>query len=223
VEKLCETAEEPFVSREALALDISRVVSRVVSGEPIDTAERGAALAAKYPELGMNAELIGQAIDRAANMVGMIKAAPAPPQLPREQSQPVVDTRVDVAEIERLAAPAAPPVHKPAVAPRVLSIDDELAAAIDAEIGNLVTARKPVPEGAATDVVEQEEAPFETEAELVDEELEAPLEEEFEPAVEDDVGPAEEGLEQSWPELEPPAAPSPKGPLAALRRAFFRR
>ena len=202
------------MSREALALDISRVVSRVVSGEPIDTAERGAALAAKYPELGMNAELIGQAIDRAANMVGMIKTAPAPP---RDEPQPVVSSRIDVAEIERPPELAAPPVHKPAVAPRVLSIDDELAAAIDAEIGNLVTTRKPEPEAAATEAVKPEEASFETEAELIDEEVEAPLEEEFQP-------PEEGELEAAWQEVEsPPAASPPKGPLAALRRAFFRR
>jgi hypothetical protein len=216
VDKLCETTEELFVSREALALDISRVVSRVVSGEPIDTAERGAALAAKYPELGMNAELIGQAIDRAANMVGMIKTAPAPPQLPREEPQPVVSTRVDVAEIERPAAPVAASVPKPVLPPRAVSIDDELAAAIDAEIGNLVTTRKPTPLAAVAEAVEQDEATFEAEAKSVDEDVESPPEEDFDPLEE------EEALEQSWPEP-PPAAPPPKGPLASLRRAFFRR
>ena len=71
------------MSREALSLDISRVVSRVVSGEPIDTAENGAALAAKYPDLGMSGTLISQAIDRAAGMVGMIKNAPEPVKQPR--------------------------------------------------------------------------------------------------------------------------------------------
>lgn len=207
------------MSREALALDISRVVSRLVSGEPIDTAERGAALAAKYPELGMNAELIGQAIDRAANMVGMIKTAPAPPKLTREQPQPVVDSRVEVAEIERSAAPVAPPTPKPMVPPRALSIDDELAAAIDAEIGNLVTARTPATtEPVADTEFEQPEAYAEAETESwLEEDNEAPAAEETEP-------PVDEELEQSWPEAEqPPAAPPSKGPLSALRRAFFRR
>jgi hypothetical protein len=209
VEKLCETPEEQFVSREALALDISRVVSRVVSGEPIDTAERGAALAAKYPELGMNAELIGQAIDRAANMVGMIKTAPAPPKLSREEPQPVVSTRTEVAEIER-PTPVVSPAQRPTVAPRAFSIDDELAAAIDAEIGNLVTARKPDPAAPVEAVFEQAE-------DSIDMEMEPSVGEEIE-------SPVEPTLEQSWPEPDPPpTSPTSKGPFSAIRRAFFRR
>ena len=133
------------MSREALALDISRVVSRLVSGEPIDTAERGAALAAKYPELGMNAELIGQAIDRAAGMVGLIRSAPAPAKVEREAAAPVAESYAEVAEMER--PEPAPTVSEPApvIPPVELSIDDELAAAIDAEIGNLVTDRRTAP------------------------------------------------------------------------------
>ena len=50
------------MSREALSLEISQAVSRVVSGEPVDAAERGAFLAAKYPELGMSGEMISEAI-----------------------------------------------------------------------------------------------------------------------------------------------------------------
>ena len=72
------------MSREALSLDISRLVARVVAGEPIDTAERGAALAAKYPDLGMSGVLIGQAIDRAVGMVGMIRSAPRPAKRSKE-------------------------------------------------------------------------------------------------------------------------------------------
>ena len=215
------------MSREALALDISRVVSRLVSGEPIDTAERGAALAEKYPELGMNAELIGQAIDRAANMVGMIKTAPAPPKLTREQPQPVVSSLVEVAEIERPAAPVAPPAPKPVVPPRALSIDDELAAAIDAEIGNLVTTRKPAPAvPVAAPVFEQAEAWVETETEpSIEEDAEAPVEEDTELSIEKQLQRSmEEELQQSWPEPEPPPpAPPSKGPFSALRRAFRRR
>ncbi len=73
------------MSREALSLEISQVVSRVVSGEPIDTAERGLMLALKYPELGMSGEMIGAAIVRAANMVGMIKSAPMPAAWPDDR------------------------------------------------------------------------------------------------------------------------------------------
>ena len=140
------------MSREALALDISRVVSRVVSGEPIDTAERGAALAAKYPELGMNAELIGQAIDRAAGMVSMIRTAPALSKSSPDNAQPVANRPVEVAEIERPKPSPAVSASAPVVPPVALSIDDELAAAIDAEIGNLITDRRSMsPEPALAD------------------------------------------------------------------------
>lgn len=175
------------MSREALALDISRVVSRVVSGEPIDTAERGAALAAKYPELGMNAKLIGQAIDRAAGMVGMIRSAPAPAKAAREAAEPVAASRMEVAEMERPKPSPAVSAPAPLVPPVAFSIDDELAAAIDAEIGNLISDRRPSPAEPAV--------------------TEAPI------------------LEQTWPEPDPPTPTTqpPKGPLATLRRAFFRR
>jgi hypothetical protein len=148
------------LSREALALDISRIVSRVVSGEAVDTVERGAALAAKYPEVGMSGESISEAIARAAGMVGMIKSAPPPqrmPPLPRAQSVaaaaiaeqaaapdagPVAEPEVPVVEA-RSAPPAAPVVPSSAQA-----FDDLLAAAIDAEIGDLVSGRRPPTNGA---------------------------------------------------------------------------
>ena len=133
------------MSREALSLDISRLVSRVVSGEAIDTAERGAALAAKYPELGMTAELIGQAIDRAAGMVGMIRSAPAPEKAVREAANSVAASHVEVAEMERPKPAPAVSTPAPVIPPVALGIDDELAAAIDAEIGNLVTDRRTAP------------------------------------------------------------------------------
>ena len=66
------------MSREALSLEISQVVSRVVNGEAIDAKAQGAMLAQKYPELGMSGEMIGEAIMRAASMVGMIKSTPMP-------------------------------------------------------------------------------------------------------------------------------------------------
>jgi hypothetical protein len=148
VEKLCETAEEQSVSREALSLDISRLVSRVVSGEAIDTAEKGAALAAKYPDVGMSGELIGQAIERAAGMVGMIRAAPAAPKPSPGAAATRAAGGLTVANRQTAnghggRAPAALPVA-------AQSIDDELAAAIDAEIGNLVSGQRTAPTAPAT-------------------------------------------------------------------------
>lgn len=136
------------MSREALSLEISRLVSRVVSGEEIDTAEKGVALAAKYPGVGMSGEMIGQAIDRAAGMVGMIRSAPTPPKPPRGLSMtPIAEVRIaEDGQIDKRESVSNRPANSyPAekAATVVLpvatqSIDDELAAAIDAEIGNLV-------------------------------------------------------------------------------------
>lgn len=144
------------MSREALSLDISRLVSRVVRGEPIDIAERGAALAEQYPDLGMSGALISQAIERAAGMVGMIRSAPEPPKPPR----PRVEMPVAVLPANgngngaarngtaaRFAAREEQPLQKARPAPvalpvAALSIDDDLAAAIDAEIGNIVSGHK---------------------------------------------------------------------------------
>jgi hypothetical protein len=58
------------VSSAELSREISRLVVRIVGGEAIDVSAQGAALAARFPELGMSAELIGKAISRAASMVG---------------------------------------------------------------------------------------------------------------------------------------------------------
>jgi hypothetical protein len=149
------------VSREALSLDISQVVSRVVRGEPIDPTEKGAALAAKYPDLGMSAELIGAAITRAAGMVGrirdepLVKAKPAKPQPPMPAQMP----KANGVELDRPIA-VAPSMNggangsavgkasggkngHPTVAtpPLSRSIDEALASAIDAEIGALVTGQ----------------------------------------------------------------------------------
>jgi len=185
VEELCETAEEQSVSREALSLDISRLVARVVAGEPIDTAERGAALAAKYPDLGMSGALIGQAIDRAVGMVGMIRSAPRPARRSKESAEqsPIVTpaaillvdeppgassplppnggfaesaqvvlppaealgrTEVsalseDVSAPSEMAEGSAAPSLTSTIEPTARSIDDSVAVAIDAEIGNLVS------------------------------------------------------------------------------------
>ena len=187
------------MSREALALDISRVVSRVVSGEDIDTAERGAALAAKYPDLGMSGELIGEAIARAAGMVGLIRSAPPPqkaslvPPKPAkiEPAAPVMPAAaIQPAVMPSTPAAAAPPPTVPASAPAVfLSIDDDLAAAIDAEIGNLVTGRKAEPDARPS-------------------------------ANGNGHAPAE--AEHASAATGPNGTAPQKGPLSALRRVFFR-
>jgi hypothetical protein len=185
------------VSREALALDISRIVSRVVSGEAVDTVERGAALAAKYPEVGMSGESISEAIARAAGMVGMIKSAPPPQRMPPVTRSEPVAAKVAVEppgapEVALLAKPSAPAVEAqsplradPAIPPSAQAIDDLLAAAIDAEIGDLVSGRRPP---------------------------DAPGRNGSMPALPDGT-PAETPAEHGT---------SRKGPLAALRRALFK-
>ena len=183
------------LSREALALDISRVVSRVVSGEAVDTVERGAALAAKYPEVGMSGESISEAIARAAGMVGMIKSAPPPSKMPPSvRSEPgAAKFGVDPAVAPEIAVTAAPlpaieaqppPRAAPAVPSSTQAIDDLLAAAIDAEIGDLVSGRRPPDAPGANGAL---------------------------PATQD--APAE---------MHPEQGTSRKGPLAALRRALFK-
>jgi len=169
------------VSREALSLEISHLVSRVVKGEPIDIPGTGAALAAKYPDTGMSGMLIGQAIERAAGMVGMIRSAPPPvrqkpslrvvesssppavanePALPVETGAPAmpVESHGPAESVSAAAAETTVALHTPdlssdtannsALLSVANSIDEDLAAAIDAEIGNLVfgqTAKAPAP------------------------------------------------------------------------------
>jgi hypothetical protein len=127
------------VSREALSLDISQLVSRVVAGEAIDVAEKGAALAAKYPDLGMSGELIAQAIERAAGMVGMIRTAPAEPRMSPVARDVPAPTPSPAGNGHSRPVPKPASVKLPVA---VSLIDDDLAAAIDAEIGSLVTSGK---------------------------------------------------------------------------------
>ncbi len=124
------------MSREALSLEISQVVARVVSGEPVDAAERGTHLAQKYPGLGMSGEMIGEAIRRAAGMVGMIRKAPMPAAWPQDPVPDAARTALTVNGSSNGArtAPSLPPCVGPA-------IGDDLAAAIDEEIGILVSGR----------------------------------------------------------------------------------
>ena len=73
-----EIREERPVPRAALSLEISRLVSRVLSGETLDTAASGDELALRFPDAGMTGDMIAQAIDNAAGMVGMIREGGAP-------------------------------------------------------------------------------------------------------------------------------------------------
>jgi hypothetical protein len=139
VEKLWED-EEPAMSREALSLEISRIVSQVVSGEPIDAAERGARLAVKYPDVGMSGEMIGEAITRAAGMVGMIKSAPKPNSWPDRIRDAAPAVAEETKRVEAPATNGAKAASNGALPIVARSIDGDLAAAIDAEIGNLVSA-----------------------------------------------------------------------------------
>jgi hypothetical protein len=126
------------MSREALSLEISQVVSRVVSGDAIDVAEQSVMLALKYPDLGMSGEMIGEAIVRAANMVGMIKSAPAPVSWP-DASVAAKTPKMPV------AAGIAMPSRSAEMSALDRSMEDELASAIDAEIGSLVAERTASP------------------------------------------------------------------------------
>ena len=156
------------MSREALSLEISQVVARVVSGEPIDLTERGKQLAKKYPDLGMTPEMIREAIQRAAGMVGMIKNASQQREDLHEPAtvEPAVPPPPPPAPLPAFVAEPPPAAkHKPA--PQLSdTIERDLAHAIDQEIGNLVTGRITplpkaiIPKGVATSSEDvEEEAP----------------------------------------------------------------
>jgi hypothetical protein len=119
------------LSREALSLEISRVVACLVSGEPIDIAERSAMLALQFPDQGMSGEMIGEAIQRAAGMVGMIKSAPAPADWPAE---PVVATTESGPKPEPAASE--PDAPEPLDAERAASLRAELAPALEAALAS---------------------------------------------------------------------------------------
>ena len=83
------------MSSAELSLEISRIVSRAMGGEPIDVAVHSQELAARFSDLGMSAELIGKAIARAAGMVGIAldgagqeDLLPAAPLAAATQDQP---------------------------------------------------------------------------------------------------------------------------------------
>ena len=134
-------AEPQTHSSAELALEISRLVSRALSGETIDTALSGAALAARFPEAGMSGEMIAQAIERATGMVGMIRDG------------------------KGADAPNAPETAGAEGSDTEQATDAALAAAIDAELSDLVGA--PMPEASLLPTPDAEESqgeqPSETE------------------------------------------------------------
>ncbi len=128
------------MSRAALSLEISQVVSRIMGGEPVDAAERGTLLARKYPELGMSGEMIGEAIVSAAGMMDMIRRGSMPRTGPGPSAAPN-------------ATNGANGNHALALLPAVArSIEDDLASAIDAEFGGFRAKRAAArsPNGRAT-------------------------------------------------------------------------
>lgn len=65
------------MSRAELSLEISRLVSRVMKGEALDTAACGDDLALRFPDAGLTGSMIAEAIDSAAGMVGLIRQGEA--------------------------------------------------------------------------------------------------------------------------------------------------
>jgi hypothetical protein len=207
----------------------------VVSGETVDIAERGAALAAKYPDVGMSAEMIGQAIERAAGMVGMIKSAPEPKKqaldFTARAPQPAGSNG------QAASAPAEAPVNAPVpiAAPLAQSIDDDLASAIDAEIGNLVAEKRsttPAASSAAAAKPKISTARFAPIRNTATRPASAsPTAKSAPPAPTEKTEETPEPIAASQP-TEPPVSnesevqspstqPRAKGPIAAFRRALF--
>ncbi len=106
-------------------------------------------LAARYPELGMPAELISAAITRAAGMVGESREAPADPAWPRRAApEPPPDGAIPKAMPNGATgsvtngandAPHAAGSNDTVALPVSSTIDEALATAIDAEIGAFVS------------------------------------------------------------------------------------
>ncbi len=88
----------------------------------------------------MSGEMIGEAITRAAGMVGMIKSAPKPNSWPGPDSGRRTAVAEETKRVEAPATNGASAASNGALPIVARSIDGDLAAAIDAEIGNLVSA-----------------------------------------------------------------------------------
>jgi hypothetical protein len=78
VKNLSEATPKRSAPQAALSIEISRLVSRVLSGETLDTAASGDELALRFPDAGMSGAMIAEAIVRATGMMGMIREGGAP-------------------------------------------------------------------------------------------------------------------------------------------------
>ncbi len=116
MEDTFEAAEKRPAPQAELSLEISRVVSRVVAGETIDTVARGKELAARFPGAGMSGDMIAEAIVSAAGMVGLIRDGGAAPM-----------SRVAAAREENAALPS----------------EEELSTASETELGEFAAGQTP--------------------------------------------------------------------------------
>jgi hypothetical protein len=92
-----------------LSVEIYRLVTRAVGGEPIDVATRSEELATRFAHLGWSAQLIGKAIGRAAGMVGVVLdgIGEAPPPLTgASHPQPAASGSVNGFHVKETAMPA---------------------------------------------------------------------------------------------------------------------
>jgi hypothetical protein len=80
VDNQAVASEVNTVSRAELSLEISRLVPRLLKGESIDLGGKAEELAARFPDLGMTAAMIGSAIERTTTMVDQIRNRPEPLQ-----------------------------------------------------------------------------------------------------------------------------------------------
>lgn len=140
------------MSSAELSIDIAQLVSRARAGEAIDATVEGETLRAKYPGLGMSAELIGKAVVRAAAMMGVDvdgprepNAAPPPDQLESGNCQPA-GSRPQSGAAETL---------DPAEAPAPFAMEDETLAPAGAGIAESAggDVADPILAGAAEDGV----------------------------------------------------------------------
>jgi hypothetical protein len=102
----------------------------------------------------MSGALIAQAIERAAGMVGMIRSTPVPTKRMRRTADAILAASGEPppsnghAPSEPLVEETRQPEAEPTsltIPPITPPIDDELASALDAEIGSLVAGRRTKP------------------------------------------------------------------------------
>lgn len=140
------------MSSAELSIDIAQLVSRARAGEAIDATVEGETLHAKYPGLGMSAELIGKAVTRAAAMMGVDVDGP------REPNAAILADQLESgfghpAESGRQSG--AGETFDPAEAPALVALQDETLAPAGAAVAESVggDVAKPILPGPAEDGV----------------------------------------------------------------------